>query len=155
MIKTMHSKFYLILLVLLIGGGLASPVSAATYKYRDEAGNIVYSQNPPEDKSRPYEVLGNIKSHAPRTSSSAPAPTQGSTILDASKAKAEESKVAEQVARAKELRKQNCAAAKKNLEIYTVYRRVQNDQGEMVRLNDDERAQKIDDAKKAMKEFCD
>lgn len=134
---------------------LATPSAmAATYKYQDESGSTVYSQNPPENPDTPYEVLGNIPSHArpgsntPPASSSSPSPSQQQDDK-------KNDTVAQEQQQAEKLRQENCEAAKKNLEIYTVYRRVRNDEGEVVRLDDNERQQKIDEAKQAIQDFCD
>jgi hypothetical protein len=52
------------------------------------------------------------------------------------------------------MREQNCTNAKKNLEIYTVTPRVRNEDGEVVRLDDKVRQQKIEEAKQAIRDFC-
>ena len=53
-----------------------------------------------------------------------------------------------------EIRQKNCEAAKKNLEVYTVYRRIRKEDGSVVRLDDNERQKRIDEAKKQIEEFC-
>lgn len=131
---------------------MASPsVLAATYKYQDETGNTVYSQNPPENTDTPYEVLGDIPSHA-QPSHTPPAETRApATQPDEEPNEA----INQQLEQAEQTRQENCEAAKKNLEIYTVYRRIRNEDGEVVRIDDNERQQKIDEAKQAIQDFCD
>lgn len=137
---------------LLFGLIMASANAATTYKWLDENGNVVYSQQPPEEG--PYETIKTKKSPS---SSSAPAPS--SSFTTEVKEEAEETeldnKVQQEVAKSEKLRADNCKAAQNNLETYTVYRRIKNDQGEIIRLDDDERAKRIQEAKDAIKEFCD
>ncbi len=146
-----------IITLLLLFGFAAHSALSTTYKYRDESGNMVYSQNPPPGDT-PYEVLGGVRSHAipgRGGKSVASDPNSEKSIPGTPKKNQKEQQVAEQVEKAKEIRRKNCEAAKKNLEIYSVYHRLQNEQGEMVRLNDAQRQEKINEAKRVMKEFCD
>jgi len=143
------------ILGLLLILALASPSAlAATYKYQDESGNTIYSQNPPADPDTPYEVLGNIPSRA-RPGSDTPPADNSNSASSLQQDEEQNDTVAREQQQAEKIRQKNCEAAKKNLEIYTVYRRVKNDEGEVVRLNDDERQQKIDEAKQAIQDFCD
>ncbi len=129
--------------------------ATTTYKWRDENGNIVYSQTRPP-AGQPFEI---IKSRQSRSTTAAPAKKSGSNFLkDAekrNKALAEEKKIASEEAKNRKLREDNCKAAKNNLRTYTVYRRIKNDKGEIVRLDDDERQRLIQQSKDAIKEFCD
>lgn len=147
--KTINKLFALLLLL-----ALATPTAlAATYKYQDESGNTVYSQNPPENPDTPYEVMTNISSPAPTRpgSNSAPASSPSPTLQQD---KEQNDTVAREQQQAEQMREKNCEAAKKNLEIYTVYRRIRNEDGEVVRIDDEERQQKIDEAKQAIRDFC-
>lgn len=147
--KTINKLFALLLLL-----ALASPTAlAATYKYQDESGNTVYSQNPPENPNTPYEILSNISSHARPGSNSPPPSSSPSPSLQQDEE--ENDTVAREQQQAQQIREDNCKAAKKNLEIYTVYRRILNEEGEAVRIDDEERQQKIDEAKQAIQDFCD
>ncbi|MDZ7802893.1 DUF4124 domain-containing protein [Thiohalophilus sp.] len=147
--KTINKLFALLLLL-----ALATPTAlAATYKYQDESGNTVYSQNPPENPDTPYEVMTNISSQARPGSNSAPASSRPSPNLQPDEE--ESDTVAREQQQAEQMREENCEAAKKNLEIYTVYRRIRNEEGEVVRISDEERQQKIDEAKQAIRDFCD
>jgi len=125
----------------------------ATYKWLDENGNVVYSQQPPEEG--PYET---IKTKKPSSVSLQPTPAQSSfseKVNEEDKVRDIESKVQQEAAKNEQLRADNCKAAKNNLETYTVYRRIKNDQGEVIRLDDNERAKRIQEAKDGIKEFCD
>jgi len=143
------------ILGLLLILALASPAAVATtYKYQDESGNTIYSQNPPASPDTPYEVLGNIPSRAKPGSDSAPL-NNTSSAPSLQQDDKQDDTVAQEQQQAEKIRQQNCEAAKKNLEIYTVYRRVRNEDGEVVRIDDNERQQKIDEAKQAIQDFCD
>jgi hypothetical protein len=126
---------------------------ADSYKWLDENGNVVYSQQPPDEG--PYEKIKTTKP-SPASSRSTP---QSSSFATEVKQEAEEreldSKVQQEAAKSEQIRAENCKAAKHNLETYTVYRRIKNDQGEIIRLDDNERAKRIQEAKDAIKEFCD
>lgn len=144
------------ILGLLLILALASPSAlATTYKYQDESGNTVYSQNPPEDRDIPYEVMGDIPSRAKPGSDSPPPVDSSSPASSLQQDDKQDDTVAREQQQAEKIRQENCETAKKNLEIYTVYRRVRNDEGEVVRLDDNERQQRIDEAKQAIQDFCD
>ena len=132
---------------------MVSANATTTYKWIDENGNVVYSQQPPEEK--PYETIKTKRSST--TQISTPSPT--SSFATEVKKETEEQKldqtVEQEAAKSAQLRADNCKAAKNNLETYTVYRRIKNDQGEIIRLDDNERARLIEESKKAIKEFCD
>lgn len=133
---------------------MIASANAATYKWIDENGNVVYSQQPPPEG--PYETIKTTKT--PPASSRSTPPASSSFTTDV-KREAEEreldSKVEQEAAKSQQVRAENCKAAKNNLETYTVYRRIKNDQGEIIRLDDNERAKRIQEAKDAIKEFCD
>lgn len=132
---------------------MMAPANAASYKWLDENGNVVYSQQPPEEG--PYEV---IKTKKPNSVSLQPTPAQSSFTESVKERDAEaelDRKVQQEVEKDQQMRADNCKAAKHNLETYTVYRRIKNDQGEIIRLDDNERAKRIQEAKDAIKEFCD
>jgi hypothetical protein len=129
---------------------------AATYKWTDKDGNTVYSQNPPPDGN--YERM-NIKTSPSSGTDSAQGsdeqPSAADSILqDAEDANKQKEIQAEQ-AKAAEIRKKNCEVAKHNLQIYTVYRRIKDDKGNVTRMDDNERMKKIQEAKDQIAEFCD
>ena len=144
-----------LLLLVLLSSPLAFSL-AATYKWNDAQGNVVYSQHPPEE-GVPYERM-DIKSSSRYPTATEPAPstsTAKKSILDAQKSNEKQAQVEAEVAKYQEIRKKNCEAAKKNLEIYTVYRRIRDDKGVVTSIDDNVRQQKIDEAKQAIKDFCD
>ncbi len=131
---------------------LASTVSlAVTYKSTDSDGNVTYSGTPPTD-GRKYEKIQG--SHS--TSSEPEASTPGTATPAATGTGSGHSDtVKKETAKNQEIRQQNCDIAKKNLEAYTVFRRVKDKDGNVIVLGDDERAKKIEESKKAVAEFCD
>jgi hypothetical protein len=147
------NTYHIFITSLMLSLMLLAPANAATYKWLDENGNVVYSQQPPEEG--PYETIKTKTS--PSNSYSTPPPASSFTA-EVEKDQEERNldrKVEQEAAKSAQLRADNCKAAKHNLETYTVYRRIKNDQGEVIRLDDNERAKRIQEAKDAIKEFCD
>ena len=145
----MHTLSRQLVLVCLLSLTSAA-VLAVTYKFTDKDGNVTYSGTPPTD-GRSYEKIQGTapggsqpEDSAPSTSTTAPA-GNGSTSDTLKK----------EVAKNQEIRQQNCEIAKRNLEAYTVFRRVKDKDGNVIILGDDERAKKIEESKKAVAEFCD
>ena len=138
---------------LLFGLIMVSTNAATTYKWVDENGNVVYSQQPPEEG--PYETIKTKNSSKTGISSSTPSSSFATEVKKETEEQNLDRKVEQEAAKSEKLRADNCKAAKNNLETYTVYRRIKNDQGEIIRLDDNERAKRIQEAKDAIKEFCD
>ncbi len=135
----------------------STQAGAGLYKYRDENGTVVYSQTPPE--SGEYEYMQTPRTAGSgRAAPSRPAPTPGASAGGGNAltdpAAADDPTVQAELARAQQLKKENCERAKKNLEVFTVYRRIKNEDGEVVYVDDNVRQQRIEEAKAAIKEFC-
>lgn len=137
----------------------STPADAGLYKYRDENGNVVYSQTPPE--SGEYEYMQTPRSQPSAQRAPTPAATPGASPAGrpaqdplTDPAASDDPAVQAELARAQEIRRQNCERAKKNLEVYTVFRRIKNEDGEVVYVDDNVRQQRIEEAKAAIKEFC-
>ena len=126
---------------------------ADSYKWLDENGNVVYSQQPPAEG--PYETIKTTKPSPASSRSTPPSSSFATEVKQEAEERELDSKVQQEAAKSEQMRADNCKAAKHNLETYTVYRRIKNDQGEIIRLDDNERAKRIQDAKDAIKEFCD
>jgi uncharacterized protein DUF4124 len=121
----------------------ASSASAGLYKWVDNEGNVHYSQKRPRDKQ--YK----------RIKAPAPAPESSKPLYQSSKQnKKAGNVVASETAKNEKIRATNCAKAKKNLNSYTVYRRIRDKDGKVTILDDKVRAQRIEDAKKAISEYC-
>ena len=147
-------KTYRILIASLLFCLIMGSVNAGTYKWEDENGNIVYSQQPP--KERAYET---IKTTKPSSSTPPSTPTLPQSLKAKKQVEAAEQqlegKIQQETANLEKIRAENCKAAKHNLEAYTVTPRIINAQGEFVRLDDNERNRLIQEAKDNIKEFCD
>jgi hypothetical protein len=139
---------------LLLGAGLLAASTnglAAMYKWTDSEGNVQYSQSPPPQ--------GNFQKMAPPPPAppvpeAAPVTTEPAADA-AADAEAEAAKeAAEQKKREAAVAKENCEVARKNAEIYTAFRRVMNEKGEIVVLGDDERAAKLKEANDMIKKYC-
>lgn len=120
---------------------LASSASAGLYKWVDNDGNVHYSQKPPRNQQ--FKRL-KPPAEAPETSK----PLYKSTPKENTTVSATETKKNEK------LRAENCANAKKRLNTYQVYRRVQDSDGKISVVSDKERAKNIEKAKKAISDFC-
>ena len=135
---------------------LITAADAATYKYTDSSGNTIYSASPPTDGSK-YETIRTPSSG--RSSSDDATPSNGaagtggggSGSTGGGNAK---DLIKNEMAKNQEIRQKNCEAAKKNLEAYTVYRRIQDKDGNVTVLDDAERAKKIEESQKAVEQFC-
>ena len=145
-------RFYRVCLSTMLALAFTTLVQAATYKWIDKDGTVHYSQQPPADAN--YEKL-DTKSKAPNYNTE-PATQATPTSPAASGANNQQGSavIKEEVAKGEELRKKNCEQAKKALETYTAYRRVRDKDGNVIYLDDNVRAKRIEDSKAAIKEFC-
>lgn len=128
---------------------LAAVASAAgLYKWVDSEGNVQYSQDPPPQ--------GNYQSITPPAPVTAPAeedaqPANQQESGDQPPPPAEEDVTKKQQAT---LDKLNCEAGRKNLDLYTRHRRFVDSKGEVVTMDDKERAAKIKEAEEMVKQYC-
>ena len=130
---------------------LAVPLHAATYKWMDTDGRVVYSQTPPADAE--YEV---ISSGHPRLESDDPDEVDATAPLGAESPSGDtEEEISKIAAESQAIREKNCQGAKQNLQTYQTYRRVRDDDGNVSLLTDDERQAKIEEAKQMITDFCD
>lgn len=140
--------------VLLLGAGLlaasATGLAATMYKWTDSEGNVQYTQTPPP--------RGGFQKMAPPPAPATPAPDTAPAQAGEPAAEQPKDTAAQEEAERKRLEasvaKHNCNTARKNLEIYTSFRRVVDDRGEIVPLSDDERAAKIKEANEMIKKYC-
>ncbi len=121
-----------------------SSASAGLYKWVDNDGNVHYSQKRPANQQferlkAPPPAPDNAK---PLYKSSAPAKTTSKTA-------------ATETAKNKEIRAKNCAQAKKNLNNFQVHRRIRDKDGNVTVIDDKVRASQIENAKKAISNYCD
>ena len=130
----------LLLMTLII---FASSASAGLYKWVDDEGNVHYSQKRPSNKQ------------FKRIKPPAPAPDNAKSLyqLDNSANKSDKT-IQKETDKNTKLRTENCEQAKKNLSAYQVSRRVRNDKGEVIRLDDKTRESQIKNAKLHITEYC-
>lgn len=147
----MKQSIYLSILITALVWSLGASATN-TYKWVDKDGNVHYSQKRPESSN--YEKM-KIKT-APGRSEPAPVSTPNTSAVGTNASKSDSAAVLKkEVAKNEDIRKQNCDVAKKNLQAYTVYRRVRMPDGSVRILADDERAKLITESKASIKEFCD
>lgn len=121
----------------------ASSASAGLYKWVDDEGNVHYSQKRPQDQK--YK----------RLKPPSPTPEDTKPLYQSTSNKTKTSDVvATETAKNEKIRADNCAAAKKNLNSYTLYRRIKDKDGNVSYVDDKVRAQNIEKAKNAIAEFC-
>jgi hypothetical protein len=121
----------------------ASSAFAGLYKWVDNEGNVHYSQKRPLDKQ------------FKRLKAPPPAPADSKPLYNSSApTKTTNKTVAAETAKNKDIRDANCEAAKKNLSGYQVSRRVRNNEGKVITLDDKARADQIENAKKHIAEYC-
>jgi len=127
--------------------------AAGMYKWTDEQGNIHYTQQPPRDKE--YEKMKVDK--APRSANTPSTPSSSATSGGSGQSSGEPASttVDDELAKNAEIRKKNCEAAKKNLQVFQVYRRVKGEDGKVRVVSEKEREEQIQRSKDAIKEFCD
>ena len=133
---------------------VAGNVYAAMYKWVDEEGNTHYSEKPP---------AGDVEVKTIKPPPKVDTDAAVNAVEERKEAEAEqkesESKSAEEQAKKQQdadLMKANCETARKNLESITDNPRVftRDEQGNRVRMGEDQRQASIDAAKKDIAEFC-
>lgn len=122
----------------------ATSASAGMYKWVDEDGNVHYSQKRPLDKQ--YKKL-----KAPP-----PAPEDAKSPYQSSAPKEDKPDKTVQALTDKNLkiREENCEKAKKNLTNFQLHRRIRDKDGNVTVIDDKEREKQIQNAEKAIKDFC-
>lgn len=146
---------YALLLTLFAGAVFSGSVLAAsTYKWTDDDGTIHYSQQPPRD--REAERLRIKTPHTTGVNPGAGTPVDRSAGAATPNTSAAASKTIEKETKENAaLRKKSCEAAKKNLRVYQVYRRVKDPDGKVTVLNEKEREKGINESKEAISQYCD
>ncbi|MHB8472298.1 MAG: DUF4124 domain-containing protein [Gammaproteobacteria bacterium] len=141
------------LLLALASLSLVQPAFATAYKWVDKDGETHYSQSPPTAVKTEVIKAPAGPASTPATPKAATAPSAKSPASESAakptpdaKAKAEDSAV----------RAENCASARKNLEVLKNAPRVtiKDQNGLYHRLNDDERKARSTEAQKRIDEFC-
>lgn len=123
----------------------AATASAAMYKWTDQEGNVQYSQTPPPE--------GDAIEISPPPAVKAPAPLKA----PANRLVEDEENAAEKAPLTPEQQavyQRNCEAARANLDTYRTATRVQQADGQIVDMNDENRQTKIQQAEEQVKKFC-
>jgi hypothetical protein len=133
---------------------LATSASAETYRWVNEDGVVTYSQTPPPDA--PAEKI--------KTYDTAPSDGQGSQqklkdlrqrLADMDEDRALKKAEAKKQAEDKALREKNCQAARHNLEQLTALgNRLYKVGDDYLRLTEEDRQSRMEDARSQIKEFC-
>jgi hypothetical protein len=149
-------RFLLLICVLLAFTSTSRAVDRdVIYKWIDDTGEIHYTQMPPSN--REYEVMNRAAAPADDPEKiRSDLKEQVESMDKQQEEKAEEVKDAEQWAKIQKLRRKNCEIAKKNLANLHQggQKAFMTPDGEVVRLTDDERQRRIDEANKQIKENC-
>ena len=143
----MKSLIKLVILSLSLGICLsafsANTISKITYKWTDDKGIVQYTERPP--KGHGYEKI--------TITASGGREVTNVTKEEATKNKVEESSPLDELARAN---KQNCAIAKKNLEVLTKLARIRvsDEKGENRILSVEEKKAREDETRKEIEVYC-
>ncbi|MBD3666515.1 MAG: DUF4124 domain-containing protein [Kangiella sp.] len=155
------AKIKYIILTAILGLGLSAMASAnqPIYKWKDEKGNIKYTQTkPPHGVS--YETINQRVSDSKPVSergneqSAEAANTMASSQDDViARQEAQKKSVEEQN---KEITRKNCTIAKNNLEVLESRTRVQiEENGQRRMLTDTEREERLKQARENVNKYCD
>lgn len=129
--------------------------AAVVYKWVDENGNISYSETPPPNvptqrlkTSPPPSVDPDQAMQALRDRAKAFNERQENRLKSSEELTEDKQK--------KQKKEQNCVQLKKNLDVLTAHSRIQkqNEKGEYVSLDDEQRLNTIEETKKRIKEEC-
>lgn len=147
------------ILILLLLALCAAPAAAERfYKWTDAQGNVHYTDAPPAEGE--YETLD-----APAS----PAGAEGPTSAERAEAwRAEQQEAAaererqraarEEQRRAVEQREENCRLARENVRVLEQNTRIllppEQEGGEPVRMSDEERLRRLEEAREKVAEFC-
>ncbi len=154
------AKIKCIVLTAILGLGISAMASASQpiYKWKDDKGNIKYTQTKPPhgvsyetinqrvSDSKPISERGNEQSAESTNSMSS---SQDEVIA---KQEAQKKSIA---AQNKEIARKNCTIAKNNLEVLESRTRVQiEENGERRMLTDTEREERLKQARENVKKYC-
>ena len=121
----------------------ATSASAGLYKWVDDEGNVHYSQKRPLDKQ--YKKL-----KAPP-----PAPEDAKSLYQPITPKDKPNSTVQALTdKNLKIRAENCEKAKKNLTNFQIHRRIKDKDGNVTVIDDKDRAKQIENAEKAIKDFC-
>lgn len=126
--------------------GFAASATAAMYKWTDKQGNTHYTETPPPE--------GNTTEIAPPPRVAPPAANKGNGKDTSGEVENGKTAEAPLTPEQQEIYSRNCEAARGNMETYKTARRVQQSDGEIVVMDDEIRAKKLQQAEEQIKKFC-
>lgn len=139
---------------------LAAPAGAErVYKWTDAAGNIHYTDAPPQDGE--YEVIetGGTRNEPQGPTSGERAKAWRERQLEEQARDAEREAVAGERRQAQAQREENCRRARENARVLEQNTRIlmppEEEGGEPVRMSDEERLRRLEEAREKVREFCD
>lgn len=151
----MNRYLTLTCVLLALASGLHAAGNDAIYKWVDDNGEVHYTQLPPQN--RKYETLKQASAPADDPAGIRSNLKEQVDAMDkAEEKRAEAAKEGEEQDKIQELRKDNCKIAKKNLANLHQggNKAFMLPNGEVIRLTDDERQRRIDEANKQIEENC-
>ena len=142
-----------LLSIFILGLAIQAAPSAGTYKWVDQDGNVVYSQNPPPEGQ--YETIRVKPESRKSTNIGGEVNSNKAFLQEADKKRSDDKKIQAATEKSAKIRADNCQNAKNQLEFYTVHRSIKGKDGEYKRMDDKDREQKLQEARQAIKDFCD
>ncbi len=159
MIGHLYCTIRKLMFPLTLAGTLAlsvTPVHAEIYKWVDSSGQVQYTQQPPPEGVEAMPIK------------TAPAPAEGiegaedglQERIQASEEQQQKNNEAaadaEKQAEIERIKRQNCVTARNNLEQLSRSGQIRyrTGEGEVLRLSEEDRQQRIEEARSQIKEFC-
>jgi hypothetical protein len=130
-------------------------VSAATYRWKDDDGQIIYSQHPPAD-GRPSSVIGAPPPPADAEHEKARLEALRQNQADNREDRELSREASQEASASKAAMTKNCEIGRKNLQTLQTQsiRRIRLADGTIKRLTPEERQDLIDEAKRKIKDNC-
>lgn len=155
----MHKILTCSLMACLIFTFSTAVVAGKVYKWTDAAGNTIYSQTPPPSQKNVEEM--DVKAPKPSTPPAESKPASSASSAPAGKQQpgnkeAEGDTNKEQEAKNEEIRKENCKNANTRMRTISAGGRIYevNEKGERVYWDDSTIKSKLEEAQKAVEEWC-
>lgn len=133
---------------------LAGAAGAEMYKWTDADGNVHYTQTPPPDREADTIAPPPPPAVAPEEAR-AKAENNRKALRTPEEVEADQKQAQEEaIKRNEETYKQNCQIARDNLQVYQSARRIREPDGTIVRITEEIRQQKIQEAEQAIEKYC-
>lgn len=133
---------------------LATSAQAEAYKWTDPSGNIIYSQTPPPIGT-PFELVEDTNLASTSSNNQSRTDTLQGSVESNRQAREEKKDEQQRLAESEQIKQQNCSLARENLTALTSRGQVTIKEGELYRkLSEEERQERITDAKSSIEEFC-